>query len=332
MSARQEQPTVLVLMGPTAVGKTTLALHLAQRLGTEIISADAVQFYKGMDIGTAKPTRAQRQCVPHHLIDILTPDQPYSAGAYAQDAGVIVHTLWRSGKLPLVVGGSGLYVRALLMGFFAGPSANWEVRRRLLEQAAQQGSVTLHALLRTYDPEAAARIHPHDLHRIVRALEVYYQQGVPISTLQQQQPKGEPRYRAVVIGLTWKRPELYRRIDERTVQMIEEGLVDETEHLLRQGYSPQLNPLQSLGYKQIIQFLQKEISLPEAVRRIQRDTRHYAKRQLTWMRKVSGLIWMDLTEHSRETVVNSIIEMLQQRGFQDKLLGQPEYRRSTPGV
>ncbi len=315
MKARPEQPVVLVLMGPTAVGKTALALRVAHRLRTEIISADALQIYRGMDIGTAKPTLRQRQEIPHHMVDILSPDQPYSAADYAREAGKIVQKLWSSGKLPLVVGGSGLYIRALLTGVFKGPGANWEIRRSLLAYAAQEGKAALHARLVACDPEAAARIHPHDLYRIIRALEVYYQQEVPISKLQREQAQEKPRYRSVIIGLTRERAELYQRIDQRTLQMIETGLIAETEHLLRQGYSPQLSPLQSLGYKQVIQFLQGKLSRAEAIRLIQRDTRHYAKRQLTWMRKVPGLIWINLSEHSLESAEKRIIAILQQHSL-----------------
>ncbi|RMF89267.1 MAG: tRNA (adenosine(37)-N6)-dimethylallyltransferase MiaA [Nitrospinota bacterium] len=315
MRRERNRPVVLVLMGPTAVGKTTLALTLAQRLHTEIISADAIQVYKGMDIGTAKPTPAQRRLVPHHMIDLRTPDQPYSAAEYAKDAGGIVQRLWRAGKLPLVVGGSGLYIRALLQGVFPGPAANWEIRRSLYQQAEQEGREAVHARLQACDPEAAARIHPHDLYRTVRALEVYYQQGVPISTLQRQHATATPRYQAILIGLTRERPELYHRINERAQQMIEEGLVAETAFLLQQGYSPRLPPLQSLGYKQVIQFLQGKCSLQEAIRWIQRDTRHYAKRQLTWMRKMPDLHWINLSGTASSEVVEQIMNLLRQQGF-----------------
>lgn len=277
-------PPIILLGGPTGVGKTALALDLAHHLETEIINADSMQVYRFMDIGTAKPTPEERFFVPHHVLDVVNPDEPFDAALYAQMAHSVVAALHQQGRIPLVVGGTGLYMKALTRGVCPGAPSSPEERSRLLRELDEQGIAALHHELKQLDPLLGARIHPNDRQRILRALEVFRITGLPLSHWQEQHRFGDCRYETIKIVLNRDRQELYRRIDRRVHTMMTKGFLSEVEGLLRRGYGPDLKSMQSLGYRQLARHLAGECSLDEAVSEIQRETRRYAKRQLTWFR------------------------------------------------
>ncbi|MGD8401568.1 MAG: tRNA (adenosine(37)-N6)-dimethylallyltransferase MiaA [Bacillota bacterium] len=275
---------MIIIAGPTAVGKTALAIWLAQQLNTEIISADSMQVYQAMDIGTAKPTPTEQLKVAHHLIDLVKPDQPFSVADYQEKFVKTVADLNIRHKIPLVVGGTGLYLRACLQGYALDNSAaaHPELRAELAARAATHGNSDLYQQLTQVDPIAATQIHPNDLRRIIRALEVYLTTGVPISRLA---TKDAARFQTVYLWLNRHRAELYRRIETRVDRMLEAGLVEEVIKLRKEGYAAACKPMQSLGYKQINQYLDGQVSLAEATRTIKQKTRNYAKRQLTWFKR-----------------------------------------------
>ncbi len=284
---------IIVVVGPTGIGKTALSLALAEVADVEIISADSRQIYRYLDIGTAKPTAEECAVAPHHFISILDPDQPYSAGEYAKDARQLIDDILKRGNLPLIVGGSGLYVRALLDGFFDEPGKDLELRAALKTRLENEGPEALHAQLAKVDPALAAKTHPNNTRRIVRALEVFELANRPITEIQKQQknPLQIPWRR---FGLNMDREKLYDRINLRVDKMIEAGLVDEIKGILERGYDPDLNSLNTVGYKEIISYFNAEISLDEAVELIKRNSRRYAKRQLTWFRAEEHTTWIDL--------------------------------------
>ncbi len=275
-------------MGPTAVGKTGASIIIAKELGAEIISADSMQIYRHMDIGTEKPAREQLDKVRHHMIDIVEPHETFSAGRYMATVAPIIESLLGAGRAPLVVGGTGLYIKAMTRGLFTGPGADRELREELNGEDAG----TLYERLRLLDPEAAGEIEPGDKRRVVRALEVCLKSGKKISELRKSMTSPLP-YKFVKIGLTREREELYRMIDGRVEGMVERGLLDEVGRLLEMN--PSETPMQAIGYKEIAGHLMGEYPLEEAVRMIKRNTRRYAKRQFTWFRKEAGLGWVDLT-------------------------------------
>jgi len=285
---------VVAIVGPTAIGKSRIAIQVAKTWETEIISADSTQVYRGMDIGTDKPTAADHAEVPHRLIDLVDPDQPFNAGVFRRHAVQEISRLHGEGRLPLVVGGTGLYVRALLRGLWAGPPVDWELRNRLEREASECGMEAMVAELHRVDPESAKVLHPNDRIKILRALEVYRQTGVPLSRAHRQHQFQETPFRALILGLRMERAALYRRIDDRVEVEIAKGLVEETRGLLAKGYSRESVPMKSLGYRQMAGYVEGEYSYDEAVRRLKRDTRHFAKRQMTWFRKEPNLVWMDL--------------------------------------
>lgn len=285
---------LIVLVGPTAAGKSSIALAVAERVGGEIVAADSMQVYRGFDIGTAKPSAAERSRVPHHLLDLVKPDQPFTAADYVRLASAAIVEIRARGHLPIVVGGTGLYVRALLCGLFDGPGEITPLRETLYQEAAQEGSATLHRRLETIDPETAAAIHPNDLFRIVRALEVAAVSGRPISILR---VEGHRNHRPVPgpilkFGLERNRQELYQRIEVRVEAMMKQGLLREVQNLLDRGYGDTLRPLRAIGYRHMIGHLKGEVSLDDAVASLKRDTRRYAKRQLTWFRHEDGIEWL----------------------------------------
>jgi len=283
--------SVLILLGPTGVGKTGASLLLAQALGTEIISADSMQVYRHMDIGTAKPSPEERALVRHHMIDIVEPSGYFSAGEYLESVAPIITGLQSEGKVPLVVGGTGLYIKAMTRGIFSGPSADWGLRERLLSLEAEQ-SGALYARLLRLDPVAASRIMPTDTRRVVRALEVCLKTEQGISELQKGSTTPLP-CEFVKIGLSRERQELYRLIEKRVDGMVSGGLVEEVESLLRRA--PGKTALQAIGYKEIAAYFRGEYSLEEAVALIKKRTRNYAKRQFTWFRAEAGIRWFDIT-------------------------------------
>jgi tRNA dimethylallyltransferase len=286
------KPRLIVLLGPTAVGKTALALALAQRWRAEILSADSMQVYRGMDIGTAKPTRQERSLVPHHLLDLVDPADPFDASRYLALARAAIERLHGEGKPLLVVGGTGLYLRALLGGLIDGPGADEGLRAALREEIQRRGKPWLHERLRQQDERAAARINPNDGVRVIRALEVLAQTGRSIVDVQRDHGFGERPYEVLKLGLTLERERLNERIDRRVETMIAAGLVEEVRTLLLRGYGRELKAMQSLGYRHIGAHLAGEGDLSQAVRLIQRDTRHYARRQMTWFSADPEIRWL----------------------------------------
>jgi len=285
---------VIAIVGPTAVGKSELALHLAQHLSLEIISADSRQVYRHMDIGTNKPSPAETAAVPHHVIDVVEPDQDFNLAMYHELAFEAVKTIQEKGRLPLLVGGSGLYVWSLIEGWtIPQVPPDREMRRRLESGTKQDDGQSLYRELQAVDPAAAEGINPSNTRRIIRALEIYYATGQPPSELQR---KKEPGFSILVIGLTQERSELYRTIDWRVDKMIQRGLVEEVEQLLKRGYSPSLPSMSGIGYKQIGQFVGGEMTLPEAIDKIKYETHRLARHQYAWFRlNDSRIRWFDVT-------------------------------------
>jgi tRNA dimethylallyltransferase len=290
---------ILIIAGPTAVGKTDASLFLAREFGAEIVSADSMQIYRGMDIGTAKPTKEQRRLVYHHMIDIADPAQPYSVGDYLRDARAALDGIISSGGVPIVVGGTGLYIRALMRGLFHGPPADVELRGRLLQKDADGGEGALYAELVGVDPAAAIKIHPNDLRRTVRALEVYYLRDRTISDFQQEHAFKDRPYPFRLLFLTRERKELYPRIETRVDQMIADGLEAEVRRLFDQGYADTLPSMQGLGYKHFMDLFHGRSSQEDAVALLKRDTKRYAKRQFTWFRREPEAAWVDITGLTR---------------------------------
>ncbi len=294
---------LLVLAGPTAAGKTELAVEAAVRLNGEIVSADSMQVYRRMDIGTAKPSKAERRGISHYLIDIVEPDEEYNVARYQADANKALAAITGRGKLPLLVGGTGLYLNAVIFSYrFCESKAELkELREGLLKAAAAKGgSRVLHRQLQEVDQESALKIHPNDLRRIVRALEVYYATGKPISWQVAETKQTKSGYNPIIIGLKWRRDDLYERINRRVDEMLERGFLAEVQGLLADGYPPDLKSMQSLGYAHLARHLTGEMSLMEAVEELKRDTRRYAKRQMTWFRKLNGITWINMVHDTRE--------------------------------
>lgn len=286
---------VIIIVGPTAVGKTSLSLQIAEQLDSEIVSADSRQIYKLMDIGTAKPTPEEQRQVVHHFIDNKFPDEYYSAGQYARDARAVIDSLREKGQLPLVVGGSGLYIRALVDGFFADEIADEAVKENLKMDEQEKSLTFLYRKLAKVDPLLAQKIHPNDRQRIIRALEVWEVSGKPLSEFQQK-PKNPAEFNPVYIGLTMDREQLYHRIERRVDDMLDQGFVDEVRRIAALGYSKDLSALQTVGYKEVFQYLYKEINYERMVELIKQKTRNYAKRQFTWFKKEKRINWFSIGE------------------------------------
>ncbi|MCS7464453.1 tRNA (adenosine(37)-N6)-dimethylallyltransferase MiaA [Paenibacillus doosanensis] len=289
------KPGLLVLVGPTAVGKTKLSLRLAAEYGAEIISGDSMQVYRGMDIGTAKATSQERELVPHHLIDIHEPDHPFSAAEFQEKAREKIAGIHARGKLPFIVGGTGLYVESVCYDYqFSESGSDEEFREAQRLYAEAHGNEALLERLREVDPESALRLHANDQRRIIRALEIFHLTGERLSEQLKVQKKQSP-YELCIIGLTMDRALLYKRIEERIDLMMEQGLVDEVRKLQEHGYGRQHISMQGLGYKEILAYLEGGVSLEEAVVLLKRDTRHFAKRQLSWFRHMKDIEWVDVT-------------------------------------
>lgn len=284
---------LLCILGPTAVGKTEIAIRIALRIGGEIVSVDSRQIYRNMNIGTAMPTPEQLELVPHHVIDCVLPDEYFSVADYQRLADEAIKQINDRGKVPILVGGSGMYFRAVVDGLFDGPDADKAFRKQLRREAEEYGISHLYERLRIIDPKAADNIHHNDLLRIIRALEVFELSGNRISDMQQQWNNGEPRYKFMAFGLDRPRQELYKRVDARVNQMMADGLLEEVRSL--SGYGRELQSMKCLGYKELFAYLDGKCSLEEAVAQIKQNTRHFAKRQLTWFRKDKRINWMDLS-------------------------------------
>lgn len=295
----------MVVAGPTASGKTALGIDLAQRLDGEIISADARQVYQYMDIGTAKPTAEERAAVPHHLIDFVDPAESYNAGQFALDAADVISDLQKRGKLPIVVGGAGLYIRALLDGFSPMPEIPNDIRERLQKEAeAHLGD--MYGRLGRVDPEWADKVQPSDRQRIVRGLEVFEASGTPLSEHQKRSPEPPGNWTASWFGLMWDREILYERINTRACQMFADGLVDEVKCLQEKGYSSDLNALNTFGYREVFEYLAGEVSQEQALADLQQGTRRYAKRQMTWFRGEARMQWVDPVTHPSDYLIASL--------------------------
>jgi tRNA dimethylallyltransferase len=306
------KPRVLVICGPTASGKSALALELAGRLDGEISSADSLRVYRGMDIGTAKPSTEERARIPHHLIDIADPDQPFSAADFAEAADAAIRDISSRGRRPIVAGGTGLYIRALLKGLVDSPGGADDFRQALHEEAGRLGNGALLERLRRVDPELAERLHPNNLPRIIRALEVHHLTGIPLSRYQQDHGFSGRRYRNLQTGIRVGRPLLYSRIDQRVDRMLEQGLMQEVRHLMNAGYGPESKAMRSIGYKEMTAHLAGECSLDEAIRLIKRNTRHYAKRQMTWFNADQDILWLEYPAEF-DTILKHAIDFFDQR-------------------
>lgn len=292
----QTHKPLVAIVGPTAIGKSRIGVEIAKALHTEVLTADSCQVYRGMDIGTDKPTIQERQGVPHQLIDLIAPDQSFNVGDFRRHALQEISRLHDKGLLPLVVGGTGLYIRGLLRGLCPGPPANWPIREALTQEAQEKGGAFLHKKLQQVDPELAQRLHPNDQPKVLRGLEVYQTLGIPLSKVQHQHQFQESPFPFLLIGLTMERQTLYRRIEARVDVEIEKGLVQETQGLMQQGYARHLGSMKGLGYRQFSGYLEGEYSYEEAVGLLKRDTRHFAKRQMTWFRKEPEIHWITLEE------------------------------------
>ncbi len=285
--------TVWVLTGPTASGKTAFSIRLAHEHNCEIVCMDSMQIYRGMDIGTAKPTAAEMGGIPHHMLDVVHPDEPFSVARYQEMAEECIEAIQARGKRALLVGGTGMYLRALRQPMTMGEVAGDDTLRAELEAIAETeaGKLRLHAALAEVDPVTAAKNHPNQVRRVIRALEVYRLTGIPFS--QQPQIDAAPRFRYRVATLTMERAILYSRIEKRIDLMIQDGLVDEVRRLLDAGYDPALQSMQAIGYKELVPFIRGEGTLDEATYLLKLNTRHYAKRQLTWMRRETDVKWVE---------------------------------------
>jgi len=282
----------VVISGPTASGKTSLSVELALALGGEVINSDSMQVYRGMDVGTAKPTPEEQRGIPHHLLDVVDPDEEFNAATYRSLALPLVEDIVSREKVCLVVGGTGLYIKGLLNGLFECPPADMEFRESLRREMETLGTVVLYKRLEKIDPESSSSIHPNDGLRITRALEIFHLTGRPCSELAREHGFGDTPLRALKLCLEVDRERLYDRINKRSIIMVETGLVQETEELLKKGFLPDLKPMKAIGYRHIAKYLQGGWSLEEAVYNLQRDTRRYAKRQLTWFRADPEYIWI----------------------------------------
>ncbi|HXG38263.1 MAG TPA: tRNA (adenosine(37)-N6)-dimethylallyltransferase MiaA [Bacteroidota bacterium] len=301
-------PRVLALVGPTASGKTPLSCLLAEQLNGEIISADSRQVYKHLDIGTAKPSREQLKQIKHHFIDILEPTEEYSAGQYGKEALSTVKRILQRGRFPILVGGSGLYIRAVIDGLFEGPGKDPEVRFQLEQRLREEGAEALLEQLKKVDPQSATMMSPSKPRRILRALEVYYITGKPLSKFHAEQQR-QSDIEFVQFGLHWDRKELYKRINERVDRMMQHGFLDEVRGLKKMGLSSSLNALNTVGYKELFEYLDGKLRLDEAVELIKRNTRRFAKRQLTWFRADKRIRWIAMsTQRDFEAIAKQIRE------------------------
>ncbi|MCE5196012.1 MAG: tRNA (adenosine(37)-N6)-dimethylallyltransferase MiaA [Negativicutes bacterium] len=311
---KEKLARVAVIVGPTGVGKTAISLRLAERFNAEIVSADSMQIYRGMNIGTAKASAAERARIPHHCIDFLPITERYSVAQYQKDARAAITQIQQRGKLPILVGGSGLYVRAALEPYdFSQAKLDLSLRSALQRRAAQEGNLSLLNELAQIDSQTAAKLHVNDTKRIIRALEVYYSSGQPISLAEQETKDAAPLYQVLYLGLTRPREELYARIEQRIDAMFEQGLPEEVRQLIGQGLTESLPAGQALGYKEFFPYFRAEISLAEVAALLKQNTRRYAKRQLTWFRANPEIHWFDLSAYATEEILLAELQMLVQQ-------------------
>nr|NJM04268.1 tRNA (adenosine(37)-N6)-dimethylallyltransferase MiaA [Desulfobacula sp.] len=287
---------IIIICGPTGVGKTSFAIRLAQQFQGEIVGADSMQIYRHMNIGTAKPDPEETNLIRHHLIDIVDPGEEFDAGRYVKLADEAVEDILSRGKIPIIAGGTGLYIKALLDGLFRSEPVCTQTLSRLTKEFEEKGAHALHEKLAECDPAAADKIHPHDSFRVIRALEVFQTTGKRISDHQGRHGFSGRRYEGLKIGLYMDREKLYGRINQRVDAMLDKGLLNEVASLVERGYSLDLKSMQSIGYKHMAMLIRNEVDPAEAVRLLKRDTRRYAKRQLTWFRKDKDIIWLTPSE------------------------------------
>ncbi len=312
------EKNMVILTGPTAVGKSALSIALAKALDTGIISADSMQVYKHMDIGSAKITPEEMQGVPHALIDVYEPDEPFHVVQFQHDAKAAMEQFWDKGKLPLVVGGTGFYIQALLYDVdFSEEDADLKLRQKYAQLAQSEGAEALHAQLAQVDPQAAGQIHANNIKRVIRALEFYEKTGTPISAHNAAERAKQSPYGFAYFVLTDRREHLYERIDARVDAMMEQGLLGEVKKLRDMGYTRDLVSMQGLGYKELLAYLDGECSLDEAVYMIKRDTRHFAKRQLTWFRRERDVIWVDKPAfgYDEDKILSYMLQEIEKRGL-----------------
>jgi tRNA dimethylallyltransferase len=297
--AKEPKPKLVIILGPTAVGKSEVAFGLAAQIAAEIINADSQQVYRYMDVGTGKPSVAERERVRHHLIDIINPDEEFNAALFRQLSITAIADIESRGKRVIVCGGSGLYIKALTKGLFTGPAQDLSLRETLNSEADNLGLAALYQRLERVDPGAISRIHPNDRQRIVRALEVFTLTGKPISRWQKEHAFSETVFETLIIGLQRERAELYNAINERCERMIADGLLDEVKQLADRGFGLDLKPLQSIGYRHMGLVLKGELPHEEAVALMKRDTRRLAKQQLTWFRGDHDIQWFHPDQERR---------------------------------
>lgn len=313
-----DKKNMVILTGPTAVGKSDLSIALAKALDTGIISADSMQVYKHMDIGSAKITPEEMCGVEHALIDVYEPDEPFHVVQFQHDAKAAMEHLWAENKLPLIVGGTGFYIQALLYDIdFTQEDADLRLRRKYEQMAADEGAQALHERLTKVDPQAAAQIHANNIKRVIRALEFYEKTGTPISAHNEIERAKESPYGFAYFVLTDRREHLYERIDARVDAMMSQGLLDEVKRLRDMGYTRDMVSMQGLGYKELLAYLDGECTLDEAVYIIKRDTRHFAKRQLTWFRRERDVIWVDKSEfdYDEDRILSYMLKEIEKRGL-----------------
>ncbi len=316
MSKEEEKKPLIILTGPTAVGKTSLSIRLAQAVGGAVISADSMQVYRGMDIGSAKIRQDEMQGVPHYLVDVLNPEEEFHVVRFQEMARQAMDEIYARGEIPILVGGTGFYIQAVLYDIdFTEQEEDAALRERYERIAAQQGAHALHERLRAVDPDSAEMIHENNVRRTIRALEFYEKSGVPISEHNERERQKESPYNFCYFVLNEERERIYQKIDERVDLMLKEGLVDEVKALRERGCHRGMVSMQGLGYKEIMAWLDGETTYEEAVRMIKRDTRHFAKRQLTWFRRERDVVWIDKADYDcdEERMLSRMLEILREK-------------------
>lgn len=317
MQIQTTKKPLVILTGPTAVGKTALSIRLAKAIGGEIISADSMQVYRYMDIGTAKIKPEETEGIPHHLIDVLNPTEDFNVAAFQTMAKQAIHAIYSRGRIPIVTGGTGFYIQSLLYDISFEETEVSSYREKLTAYYETYGAHVLHEELKKVDPVSYEEIHENNVKRVIRALEFYHDTGYPISEHNKAQRQKESPYNFEYFVLNDDREVLYKRIEERIDTMIEQGLIEEVQRLLDYGCEPDMVSMQGLGYKEIISYLNEECSLEEAVYTLKRDTRHFAKRQLTWFRREKEVTWIDRTVFSSE---DEILDYMLNRLFQKHII------------
>ncbi len=310
-----EKKPLILLVGPTAVGKTSISINIAKKINSEIISADSMQIYKYMDVGTAKIRDDEKKGIKHYMIDIVKPDEQFSVSDFQKKSYEYIDHILSNDSLPMVVGGTGLYINSLVNNLdFTNAVSNWQLREKYKEKAKKYGNEYIHSELRKVDAESADRIHVNDTKRIIRALEVYYETGKPMTYYYNKFRQPNPRFNIAYIGLKMSRKRLYDRINKRVDIMINNGLIDEVKEIIEMGYSRDLTSLKAIGYKEIIKYIDGEYSLNEAKKILKRNTRRFAKRQLTWFRRDKRVYWVNIDEfESEEVIINNIIKYISKK-------------------